>query len=295
VPSTPDNRYVNNPEVDSVPGVGVSVSGTRICSSPAPGAVPGTDPCPSPRVITGPGPHSDVGPWPLSEDLTDNRPRAPSQSSLYANNQVPRSASVHLSPTPTSDALPELAATVTSALTLPDASGVSSSGSSPVPLAPPTTPCTRLQAGIRKPKFFSDGTVRYTNLCTSEEPNDLSSTLADSNWKAAMVCEFSALVCNNTWHLVPLAAAGQNLIGCKWVYKIKQEADGSIDRYKVRLIAKRSKQRYVIVYDDTFNLVVKFYTIRLVLSVAVSQGWCPRQLDVHNTFLHGVLEEEVYM
>jgi hypothetical protein len=78
------------------------------------------------------------------------------------------------------------------------------------------------------------------------------------------------------------------------VYKIKRKSNGSIDQYKACLVAKGFKQRHGIAYDDTFSLVVKFATIRLV-SIAVSRGWCLRQLDVQNAFLHGVLEEDIYM
>jgi hypothetical protein len=60
-------------------------------------------------------------------------------------------------------------------------------------------------------------------------------------------------------------------------------------------VAKGFKQRYGVDYEDTFSPVIKLATICLVLSIAVSQGWSLRQLDVHNTFLHGVLEEENYM
>jgi histone deacetylase 1/2 len=109
-----------------------------------------------------------------------------------------------------------------------------------------------------------------------------------------METEHQALVRNRTWHLVP-PPRGKNIIGCKWVYKIKQKADGSVDRYKARLVAKGYKQQYGIDYEDTFSPVVKAATIRIVLSVALSQGWSLRQLDVQNAFLHGVLEEEVYM
>jgi len=109
-----------------------------------------------------------------------------------------------------------------------------------------------------------------------------------------MDVEFDALIRNKTWHLVP-PQKGKNVIDCKWVYKIKRRSDGKIDRYKARLVAKGFKQRYDIDYEDTFSPVVKAATIRLVLSLAMSKDWCLRQLDVQNAFLHGFLEEEVYM
>ena len=137
--------------------------------------------------------------------------------------------------------------------------------------------------------------VRYAHLSATGEPNNLDEALRDKNWKHAMDDEYLALMQNRTWHLVPPQQAGRNIIDCKWVYKIKHKADGSIDRYKARLVAKGFKQRYGIDYDDNFSPVVKMATIRLVLSVAVSRGWTLRQLDVKNAFLHGVLEENVFM
>ncbi|KAK1605844.1 hypothetical protein QYE76_029517 [Lolium multiflorum] len=134
----------------------------------------------------------------------------------------------------------------------------------------------------------------YDHRGGTGESSSTTEALADTRWKEAMDEEYSALMQNRTWHLVP-SAPGQNVIDCKWVYKVKRKADGAVDRYKARLVAKGFKQRYGVDYEDTFSPVVKAATIRLVLALAVSRGWKLRQLDVKNAFLHGVLEEEVYM
>lgn len=73
---------------------------------------------------------------------------------------------------------------------------------------------------------------------------------------------------------------GKNIIDCKWVFKVKRKSDGAIDRLKARLVAKGFRHRYGIDYEDTFILVVKIATVRLVLSIAISRGWCLKQLDV---------------
>jgi histone deacetylase 1/2 len=132
------------------------------------------------------------------------------------------------------------------------------------------------------------------SAAVTEEPSTVSEALQDPKWKGAMDVEYKALMNNKTWQLVP-PPNGKNVIDCKWVYKVKRKADGTIDRYKARLIAKGFRQRYGIDYEDTFSPVVKAATIRLILSIVVSRGWTLRQLDVQNAFLHGILEEEVYM
>lgn len=112
-------------------------------------------------------------------------------------------------------------------------------------------------------------------------------------WRHAINVEYAALIRNKTWHLAP-ANPKLNIIDCKWVFKLKQKSDGSIDRYKARLVAKGFK-RYGIDYDATFSPMVEPVTIRLILSVVISRGWSLRHLDVHNAFLHGELEEDVFM
>jgi hypothetical protein len=100
-----------------------------------------------------------------------------------------------------------------------------------------------------------------------------------------MEAEFGALIKNKTWHLVP--QKGSNVIGCKWVYKIKSKSNSSLDRYKARLVAKGFKQGYGLDYEDTFSLV-KAATIHIILSLVVSRGWSLGQLDVQNVFSYMV-------
>ena len=109
-----------------------------------------------------------------------------------------------------------------------------------------------------------------------------------------MDAEFQALQRQQTWSLVP-APPSVNLVGCKWVFKLKLNNDGSISRYKARLVAKGFHQQADVDFHETFILVVKPATVRLILGIVVSCRWVLRQVDVSNAFLHGFLKEEVFM
>lgn len=109
-----------------------------------------------------------------------------------------------------------------------------------------------------------------------------------------MTEEMTALEKNQTWELVPLPE-GKRPVGCRWVYTVKCKPDGSIDRYKARLVAKGFTQTYGIDYQETFAPVAKINTIRVLISLAANFGWPLQQYDVKNAFLHGDLQEEVYM
>uniref|UniRef100_A0A2N9FUY1 Reverse transcriptase Ty1/copia-type domain-containing protein n=1 Tax=Fagus sylvatica TaxID=28930 RepID=A0A2N9FUY1_FAGSY len=113
-------------------------------------------------------------------------------------------------------------------------------------------------------------------------------------WMTAMQEEMSSMDKNNVWELVDLPP-GHKTIGNKWVLKVKRKADGSIDRYKARLVAKGYTQREGIDYEDTFSPVVRFASIRLILSIVAKQDLELFQMDVKTAFLNGELDEEIYM
>ena len=106
--------------------------------------------------------------------------------------------------------------------------------------------------------------------------------------------ELNALSKNHTWDLVTLPP-GKSVVGCKWIYKIKTHSDGSIERYKTRLIAKGFTQKYEIDYEETFAPVARISSVRALLAVAAARKWDLFQMDIKNAFLNGDLSEEVYM
>ena len=113
-------------------------------------------------------------------------------------------------------------------------------------------------------------------------------------WIKAMQTKLKALQQNQTWILTTLPPH-KTAIGCRWVYKIKHSVDGTIERYKARLVAKGYTQMEGLDFLDTFSPVAKLTTVRLLLALAALHNWHLRQLDVNNAFLHGDLNEEVYM
>lgn len=88
---------------------------------------------------------------------------------------------------------------------------------------------------------------------------------------------------------------GRRAVGCKWIFKLKQNAEGSVARYKGRLVVKGCFQEADIDFQETFSPVVKPTTVRVVLALVVSMGWSLRQADINNAFLNGDLHEEIYM
>jgi histone deacetylase 1/2 len=120
-------------------------------------------------------------------------------------------------------------------------------------------------------KYINE-TIRYSFLCAIGEPKDFSEALENANWHKEMDEKYEALMKNKTWYLVPTPPGNKNIIDYKWVYKVKKNSDGTIERYKYLLSRQTFKQRYGNDYEDTFSHVVKSATIHLVLAIAVSRA-----------------------
>jgi hypothetical protein len=132
------------------------------------------------------------------------------------------------------------------------------------------------------------------SLQSVQIPKDWREAKNDPKWHQAMLEELGALEKNKTWDLVKLPI-GKKVVSCKWVFTVKQTPEGKVERYKARLVARGYSQTYGIDYDETFAPVAKMSTVRLLISCAVNFGWPLHQLYVKNAFLHGDLQEEVYM
>ncbi|GJR51063.1 retrovirus-related pol polyprotein from transposon TNT 1-94 [Tanacetum coccineum] len=127
------------------------------------------------------------------------------------------------------------------------------------------------------------------------ETLQLQRSIRDSRapWKKAINEETVSLEKNKTWSLVRLPA-GKKALQSKWVFRVKEEQDGK-KRYKARLVVKSFQQKQRVDYNEIFSPVVKMTTIRLVLSIVAAENLHLEQLDVKIAFLHGDLDEDIYM
>ncbi|KAL0539561.1 hypothetical protein IC582_023777 [Cucumis melo] len=132
------------------------------------------------------------------------------------------------------------------------------------------------------------------NVSTEYESSFFHQAVKSQSWRNAMDAEITAMEKTNTESIVPLPY-GHHVVGCKWVYKVKYHADGTIDKHKARLVAKGYSQQEGIDFLDTFSPVAKIVTVKVLLSLTASFGCSLCQMDVNNTFLNGDLFEEVYM
>ena len=144
---------------------------------------------------------------------------------------------------------------------------------------------------------LSEGSTEanLTMSATGEsDPTHFDAAVQIAKWRKAMDEEMEAINKNGTWELMELPD-GAKKVGVKWIYKTKFKENGEVDKYKARLVVKGYAQEYGVGYTEVFALVARMETIRLVVALAAQKGWPIYQLDVKSAFLHGELDETVYV
>src|SRR5690606_27085974 len=134
--------------------------------------------------------------------------------------------------------------------------------------------------------------VVIAQLDFSTEPKTLNSTKSRQDWPEWEVVvqeELDSLKENQVWNEVD-RPKGRKVVDSMLVFKIKHNADGFIDRYKAKLVAKGFTQIKGLDFDETFSPVVRYDTLRLLLVLSTHHNWTPRQLDIKTAFLYGLLK-----
>jgi hypothetical protein len=126
------------------------------------------------------------------------------------------------------------------------------------------------------------------------EPSCHGEATGQQVWQDAMTEEYQSIMKNDVWDIVP-RPKGKSVVTSKWIYKIKHVADGSVEKYKARFVARGFSSVEGIDYEETFAPVARYTSIRTIIALAASMGWRLHQMDVKTTFLTGEIEEEVYI
>lgn len=147
---------------------------------------------------------------------------------------------------------------------------------------------TRAKDGIFKPRAFSIDTV------VPKEPDTVQQALSDLKWKQAIKDEYDALMKNGTWSLVE-RTPDMNPISTKWIFRIKYKKDGTVERFKTRLVTRGFQQTAGVDFFDTFSPVIKPTTLRVMFSITITKQRSIQQVDINNAFLHGSLKETVFI
>ena len=113
-------------------------------------------------------------------------------------------------------------------------------------------------------------------------------------WQDAIAEEYLSILKNDVWDIVP-RPEGKSVVTSKLIYKMKHAADGSVEKYKVRFVARGFSQVEGIDYEETFAPVARYTSMCTINALAASMGWRLHQMDVKTTFLNGEIEEEVYI
>jgi hypothetical protein len=130
--------------------------------------------------------------------------------------------------------------------------------------------------------------------CILTEPYSFHEEMKDPTWVDAMVEEYDSIVKKSAWEIVP-KLVDKSVVCSRWIYKVKQVIDGSVEKYKSRFVAWGLSQIEGIDYDETFAPVARYSSIISIFSLSTQMGWRIHQMDVKDAFLNGIIEEEVYI
>ncbi|KAL0387691.1 UNVERIFIED_CONTAM: Copia protein [Sesamum radiatum] len=145
--------------------------------------------------------------------------------------------------------------------------------------------------------FVKDFGSDFISYNIEDDPVTFKDAMASSEakqWKEAVKSEMDSTVSNGTWVLVDLPP-GCTTIGCKWIFKKKLKPDGTIDKFKARLVAKSFKQKEEIDYCYTYSPIGRLTTIRVLIALASVYNFMIHQMHVKTSFLYGELEEKIYI
>jgi hypothetical protein len=136
--------------------------------------------------------------------------------------------------------------------------------------------------------------IAMVSSIRESEPSTFEEATSRQVWRDAMMEEYNSIMKNDVWEVVP-RPEWKSVVTSKWLYKLKHAADGSIEKYKARFVARGFSQVEGVDYDETFAPISRYTLIREVISIAVEMGWKIHQMDVKTAFLNGLIEEEVYI
>jgi len=168
----------------------------------------------------------------------------------------------------------------------------------PQPDQVPTVEAPRRSQRIRRSAIPDDYEVFNTEEFHMEgDPTSYDEAMRSANsqkWLEAMIEEMKSMNSNGVWDLEEIPK-GAKTVGCKWVYKTKYDSQGNVERFKARLVAKGFTQREGIDYNETFSPVSCKDSFRIIMALVAHYDLELHQMDVKTAFLHGDLEENVYM
>lgn len=133
-----------------------------------------------------------------------------------------------------------------------------------------------------------------SNASQFSEPKSYHEAITDPAWCGAMLVELNALERNDTWQLTVLPK-GHSLVTCKWLFKLKFRSNGTLERHKAHLEARGFTHNMTLTTQNHLHQQQEPITVRTLIAIAAAKGWPISQMDVTNAFLHGSLEEDVYM